>query len=101
MSYRKKYHQVNIGKDKLLNLFLSQGELLLSLYEEKKITIFEFSDQHVLHEVNGVNVYQAKVHGRSEDPNLYDVHGKVTITPIQNGEVFECVLELKLEDHWE
>lgn len=101
MSYETKYHAVSIYKNQLFDLLLGQGDLVLRLYGAKTITLKEFSDRHGIREEEGVTIHEAKIRGISEDPNLSHVDGKVTITPIQDGEVFICSLELHLQDHFE
>lgn len=82
MSFSTLYHEISLNKDQLLNLFLGQGDLLLTLYNQKPITIKEFCDRSNLRHVDEVMIHEAKIHGQSEDPNLSHVDGKVTITPM-------------------
>jgi len=101
MSFETLYYDCTIVKEDLLDLFLGQGNLPFRRQKQYPIFIKEFSDRHGVREVDGVTIHEAKIRGISTDPNLSSVDGKVTLTPTNHGEWFNCEFELHLHDHCE
>lgn len=100
MSFQTMYHEVNVNRDQLLNLFLHQGDLLIQL-EGQNIIIDEINNLGIHNVVDGVKVYDLKIRGDSDKPSVSYVDGRGALMAIKDSKAFSLKLELQLQDQFD
>ncbi|KKT54332.1 MAG: hypothetical protein UX08_C0020G0003 [Candidatus Collierbacteria bacterium GW2011_GWB1_45_35] len=101
MSYRTLNYEVSVDRDKLLDLFLGRGNLLITL-DGQTTTLQRIYDLGFLRDLDDREFYSAKIEGVSDAPNITEVDGKCTLALLNfNRDIFILNLELHLQDQYE
>ena len=101
MSHSTLLYETEINKEKLLDLFLKRGELLIEI-DEQVITLLGISNRQLLLEDEGVQIHSVNIIGISSNPSISYVDGTGTIKIISSvTDQFKLNLELHLQDYYE
>ena len=99
MSYQTVSYEVRIDKDQLLNLFLGQGDLTVTL--EYQTIIIDNISRQVSSGEGDEEFHIVEVRGVSDDPDIMCVDGTGLLKPVTGSQAFSLTLELRLEDHFD
>jgi hypothetical protein len=98
MSHRTLLHDMEINKDKLLDLFLNRGEVIIDL-EDQTITLLGISNRQLQVEDDGIQIHTVNIIGTSSSKSISHVDGKGTIKILSSvTDQFKLSLELHLHD---
>lgn len=99
MSYQTLHYEVRIDKEQLLNLFLGQGNLIITA--EEQTIILNGINRQVSSGEDGEEFHIVEISGVSDNPNVTNVDGTGALKPVVGSQAFTLTLDLRLQDRYE